>query len=226
MVNILILEDNKPLNKLYTTFLLQLRYQVFSAFSVKQAFDILEKNEMDLILTDILLPEISGLQLIQLLRGNKILTPIIAITALGEFTDLERGYHLGVDDYMVKPINLNELSLRISALLRRAQINESQLLTFAQATFDQRSYTVTYLDQETLLPKKEFDLIYKLVAYPNKIFTRRQLLDDIWGLDSESDERTIDVHINRIREHLRHLKSLQIKTVRGLGYQVSECTKK
>lgn len=185
----------------------------------------MENYEIDLILTDILMPEMSGLDFIKLLREAKLSTPIIAITALGEFTDLERGYELGVDDYMVKPINLNELLLRVKALLRRAKINESKILKIAGATFNQSSYNVEYQNKTILLPKKEFDLIYKLISYPNKIFTRRQLLDAIWGLDSDSDARTIDVHINRLREHLKEIKQLQIITVRGLGYQVTLCTK-
>ncbi|WP_417064085.1 response regulator transcription factor [Leuconostoc suionicum] len=225
LVKILVIEDNLALNQLYTTYLKGADYHTFPANNAQQALDILENYEIDLILTDILMPEMSGLDFIKLLREAKLSTPIIAITALGEFTDLERGYELGVDDYMVKPINLNELLLRVKALLRRAKINESKILKIAGATFNQSSYNVEYQNKTILLPKKEFDLIYKLISYPNKIFTRRQLLDAIWGLDSDSDARTIDVHINRLREHLKEIKQLQIITVRGLGYQVTLCTK-
>ena len=219
MFNILVVEDDAKLSGIYSTILKMNKYNPFIAYSGLAALDILDKEYIDLIITDIMMPEMDGYELTRTLREHGYNMPILMITARESFNDKQKGFLLGTDDYMVKPVNWDEMMLRISALLRRANIVNERKMTYGSTTLDLDSLTVVQGDQVIILPLKEFHLLYKLISYPNKIFTRQQLMDEIWGMDSESDERTVDVHVNHLREKFKNNSDFEIITVRGLGYK-------
>ena len=219
MFTILVVEDDAKLNKLYCTVLARNNYNTLSAENGAEALEILDKEYVDLIISDIMMPTMDGYELAKGLRDAKYNLPILIITAKDHFEDKQRGFLIGVDDYMVKPIDVNEMILRVGALLRRAKIVNDRKIELGTTVFNYDSLTVTRGDEETLLPQKEFNLIYKLLSYPNKIFTRQQLMDEFWGMDSDTDERTVDVHINRLRDRFKTCEDFQIVTVRGLGYK-------
>ena len=161
----------------------------------------------------------SGYELTKELRslGNSI--PILMVTAKDDYDSLQKGFSFGADDYMIKPVNVNELLLRIQALLRRARINSEKKIVIGSTIIDYESMTVKYNDDDIVLPLKEFNLLFKLLSFPGKIFTRQQLMDEIWGMDSETDDRTINTHINRLRERFSNNQDFEIVTIRGLGYK-------
>lgn len=220
MFRILVVEDDSKLNKLFCTVLTRYDYQVFPAVDGEEALEILDKHYIDLIITDIMMPNMDGYELAESLRNSGYTLPILIITAKEQFEDKKRGFLIGIDDYMVKPIDVNEMVLRVSALLRRARIVSERKIEFGDTVLNYNSLTVHYREDEELLPQKEFYLLYKLLSYPGKIFTRQQLMDEIWGMDSNTDERTVDVHINRLRERFKDCQDFQIITVRGLGYKI------
>lgn len=220
MFNILVVEDDPKITNLYQTILKINKYNPFIANNGNAALDVLDKEYIDLIITDIMMPEMDGFELTKILRENGYNMPILIITARESFEDKEKGYLFGTDDYMTKPINWDEMFLRIGALLRRANMVNERIITCGATIIDLDSRTVNHGEEVITLPLKEFNLLYKLISYPNKIFTRQQLMDEIWGMDSESDERTVDVHINRLRERFKDCDDFEIITVRGLGYKV------
>lgn len=220
MVAILVVEDDEKLNKLYSTVLMKEGYQVISAADGSEALDITEGNHIDLIITDIMMPDMNGYELVKMLRDADYEYPILIVTVKDSFDSLQEGFSMGIDDYMVKPINVNEMVLRVQAMLRRSKIVADRKIALNQIMLNKTSMTVTYKGRDLILPQKEFDLLYKLLSYPNKIFTRHQLMDEIWGLNATTDERTIDVHINRLRERFKDSNEFEIVTVRGLGYKV------
>ena len=220
MFNILVVEDDFKLRKLMCTVLNKNGYQSFPAKDGLEALDILEKQYIDLIVSDIMMPNMDGFELTESLRSANYNMPILMITAKESFQDKKKAFLVGADDYMVKPIDVNEMVLRVGALFRRAKITNEHKLTFGKLTLNYDTFTVCLNGEETLLPQKEFLLLYKLMSYPNKIFTRQTLMNEIWGLDSETDIRTVDVHINRLRERFKEYKEFEIITVRGLGYKV------
>lgn len=219
MNRILIVEDDENLSLLYQSALKNERFEVFRAMNGVDALNILDKQFIDLIISDIMMPDMDGYELAESLREAGYDLPILFITAKDSFEDKKRGFTIGVDDYMVKPIDVNEMILRVDALLRRAQIVHTKELVVGKIRLDQETYQIKTTDQTETLPQKEFLLLYKLLAYPNKIFTRQQLMDEIWGLDSDTDERTIDVHIKRLRTRLEKNSDFSIETIRGLGYK-------
>ena len=219
MNRILIVEDDENLSLLYQSALKNERFEVFRAMNGVDALNILDKQFIDLIISDIMMPDMDGYELAESLREAGYELPILFITAKDSFEDKKRGFTIGVDDYMVKPIDVNEMILRVDALLRRAQIVHTKELVVGKTRLDQETYQIKTTDQTETLPQKEFLLLYKLLAYPNKIFTRQQLMDEIWGLDSDTDERTIDVHIKRLRTRLEKNSDFSIETIRGLGYK-------
>ncbi len=219
MINILVVEDDSKLNKLFCTVLARNDYNTFSAADGEEALEILDKEYIDLVISDIMMPNMDGYELTKVLRDAEYNLPILMITAKENFKDKQKGFLVGTDDYMVKPIDVNEMVLRVGALLRRAKIVNVRKIEFGDTVLDYDSLTVIYGGTETLLPHKEFNLLYKLLSYPNKIFTRQQLMDEIWGIDSETDERTVDVHINRLRDRFKNCEDFQIITIRGLGYK-------
>ena len=220
MFNILVVEDDMKLRNLFCTVLLNNGYCAIPAESGLAALKILDTEYVDLIISDIMMPGMDGYELIETLRVSGYTLPILIITAKERFEDKQRGFLAGTDDYMVKPSDVNEMVLRIGALLKRARISTERKIICGKTVLNYDALTVTFNGEELLLPQKEFYLLYKLMSYPNKIFTRQQLMDEIWGVDSQSDERTVDVHINRLRERFKDCDDFQILTVRGLGYKV------
>ena len=219
MFNILVVEDNKDLRELLCDALTGEGYRAFSSSDGDEALKRLDETFVDLIIADIMMPNMDGLQLTKELRRAGIDTPILIVTARDDYETLQSGFTLGADDYMVKPVNVNELLLRVKALLRRAKINTDKKITVGSTVLDFETLTVTVNGEEMELPLKEFQLLFKLLSYPNKIFTRQQLMDEIWGMDSDTYDRTLNTHINRLRERFSDNKDFQIVTIRGLGYK-------
>ena len=220
MLKILIAEDDRELRQLFTHVLLKHGYTVTGVSDGQEALDALENDYYDLIISDIMMPRLDGYGLVQQLREAKNTTPVLMITAKDAFDDMRMGFQSGVDDYMVKPINVNEMVLRVQALLRRAQMIHDRRQTIGDTVMECDSLTVISAGESMVLPQKEFMLLYKMAAYPGKIFTRQQLMDEIWGYDSDSDTHTVDVHIGRLRERFRDNKDFKIVTIRGVGYKV------
>lgn len=219
MFNILVVEDNKDLRELLCDALTGEGYRAFSSSDGNEALKRLDETFVDLIIADIMMPNMDGLQLTKELRRAGIDTPILIVTARDDYETLQSGFTLGADDYMVKPVNVNELLLRVKALLRRAKINTDKKITVGSTVLDFETLTVTVNNTDMELPLKEFQLLFKLLSYPNKIFTRQQLMDEIWGMDSDTYDRTLNTHINRLRERFSDNKDFQIVTIRGLGYK-------
>lgn len=220
MHKILIVEDDCPLLELYSIALRKEGYAAYTAHNGQEAWDVLETEAIDLVITDIMMPVMDGYELVELLRRDNPALPVLMITAKDDFYSKSRGFTLGTDDYMTKPIDINEMVLRVKALLRRANISSERRLVLRSTTLDYDTLTVTSSEGEIMLPQKEFYLLFKLASYPNKIFTRLQLMDEIWGRGSTSDVQTIDVHINRLRRRFSDNPDFDIVTVRGLGYKV------
>lgn len=219
MFNILVVEDDKNLKKLMITYLKKNNYNVFEASNGIQALEILDKNFIDLMISDIMMPEMDGYELLKNLRESKYEIPILLITAKTSFEDKKEGFLLGADDYMVKPINMEEMILRVQVLLKRAKKANEKKIRIGDLVLDYNKLSVTRKDETYNLTYKEFLLLYKLLSTPDTIFTRQELMEEIWGLESESDYRTVDVHIKRIREKLKDVKEFNIVTVRGIGYK-------
>ena len=219
MFHILVVEDNADMRELFCTVLSDSGYQCFSASDGLKALEIMDREYVDLIVADIMMPGMDGYELTRAVRDAKIQLPILMVTAKDQFDDMQKGFRAGTDDYMIKPITVKELVLRVEALLRRAKIQSEKKITVGGTVLDYDALTVTIHGEETILPQKEFYLLYKLLSYPNKIFTRPQLMDEIWGMFSETDERTVNTHINRLRERFSNCADFEIVTVRGLGYK-------
>lgn len=219
MFNILVVEDNADMRELFCTVLSDNGYNSIPAVDGLDALDIMDREYIDLIVADIMMPNMDGYELTKALREAKYDLPILMVTAKDRFDDMQRGFRTGTDDYMIKPINVKELVLRVEALLRRAKISSEKKITVGATMLDYDALTVTLHGKETILPQKEFYLLYKLLSCPNKIFTRQQLMDEIWGMFSETDERTVNTHINRLREKFSDCEDFEIVTVRGLGYK-------
>lgn len=219
MFSILIVEDDVNLNKLISSVLVQNGYKTISAFDGESGIVKMNDNYIDLVISDIMMPKMDGYALAKEIRKVNASVPILFVTAKESFEAKQKGFDLGIDDYMVKPIDLNELLLRIKALLRRAKIIHEKQLTVGSTTLDYDSLKVTFGDTSIELPQKEFLILYKLLSFPDKIFTRGQLMQEFWPDDSESLERTVDVHITRIREKFSGSNDFEIVTIRGLGYK-------
>ncbi len=219
MFSILVAEDDEDMRELFCTVLSDSGYNAIPAVDGEDALSIMEREYIDLLVADIMMPKMDGYELIEAIRSAKYNLPILMVTAKDQFSDMQKGFRLGTDDYMVKPINVKELVLRVEALLRRAKISGEKKIVVGGTTLDYDALTVTLHGVETILPQKEFYLLYKLLSYPNKIFTRQQLMDEIWGMFSETDERTVNTHINRLREKFSDCGDFEIITVRGLGYK-------
>lgn len=220
MLKILIAEDDKELRQLFSHVLTKNGYSVKGVANGQEALDAMDNEYYDLIISDIMMPVMDGYELVRMLRDAGNTTPVLMITAKDSFDDMRAGFMSGTDDYMVKPINVNEMVLRVQALLRRAQMINERRLVIGDTTLEIDSLTVTTESESFILPQKEFMLLYKMASYPGKIFTRQQLMDEIWGYENESDTHTVDVHIGRLREHFRNSKDFKIVTMRGVGYKV------
>jgi len=224
MVSILVVEDDIKLNRFFCTVLTRNGFRTVPALDGEEALEVLDREVVDLMITDITMPGVDGYELVSSLREAGFEMPMLIITARDSYMDKELGFNAGADDYMVKPVDVNELLLRIKAILRRAQIASERRISCGDTVLSYDALTISFRGREILLPQKEFQLIYKLISHPNKIFTRQQLMDEIWGMDSESDERTVDVHINRLRDRMKDCVDLEIITVRGLGYKAVKKT--
>lgn len=220
MFNVLIVEDDAELRQLFANVLLKNNYSIMEAANGRQALDLLESKYIDLVISDIMMPVMDGYELVKSMREAGFQMPVLMITAKDAFDDMKMGFLSGTDDYMVKPVNVNEMVLRVGALLRRAQMINSHKQTVGGTEFDYDAMTVSWEDEKIILPKKEFMLIYKMASYPGKIFTKQQLMDDIWGYDADATAHTVEVHIGRLREHFRDNKDFKIVTMRGVGYKV------
>ena len=219
MFHILVVEDNANTRKLMEAVLTQHGYQPILARDGVEALEVLDRKHVDLIVLDIMMPRMDGYEFTRTLRESGCELPILMVTAREKPADKHKGFQNGTDDYMVKPVDEEEMILRIAALLRRSRIVNEHRLTVGDTTLDYDALAVTTPEGTRELPKKEFMLLFKLLSYPNRIFTRRQLMDEIWDMDSETDERTVDVHINRLRDRYRGSADFEILTVRGLGYK-------
>ena len=219
MLKILIAEDDRELRRLFAHVLIKNGYTVKEVSNGKEALDSMENDYFDLIISDIMMPVMDGYEFVSLLRETGNNTPMM-ITAKDAFEDMRLGFLSGSDDYMVKPVNVNEMVLRVQALLRRAQMINERKQTIGGTVLECDTFTVTSEDGSTVLPQKEFMLLYKMASYPSRIFTRQQLMDDVWGYDSDSDTHTVDVHIGRLRERFKDNKDFKIVTIRGVGYKV------
>lgn len=219
MFNILIVEDDKALNKSFCSFLNQNGYNTIGCFNADEAYIALYENVFDIIISDIMMPVTDGFQFAKNVRNINETIPILFVTARDDFASKEKGYKAGIDDYMVKPIDLDELLLKIGAILRRAGINNSKILTIGNFTMNLNEYTAYLNNEEITLTAREFSLLYKLLSYPKKAFTRSQLMDEFWEADTDSGTRTVDVYMTKLRAKLADCDSFEIVTVRGLGYK-------
>ena len=218
---ILVVDDDKNICELLRLYLEKEGYSVILAHDGEEALLKFETLHPDLILLDIMMPRMDGYEFTEIIRGNQMLRdiPILMVTARETPADKRKGFLIGTDDYMVKPVDEDEMILRIAALLRRSRIVNEHRLLVGGTLLDYDSFSVSSEGYISELPRKEFLLLYKLLSYPGKIFTRRQLMDEIWDMDSDTDERTVDVHINRLRDRFKGNPDFDIVTVRGLGYK-------
>lgn len=219
MVTILVVEDNES-TRLLTEARLKKYYNVVTAENGSIALDIFYERQIDLIVADIMMPVMDGYEMIRTLRENKEDVPVLFLTAKSTFEDKRIGYDLGIDDYITKPIDYEELLLRIKALLRRANISDKMKIIIGSFIMDEKDYSVYNNTTKIDLTKKEFELLFKLLSYPNKVMTKMQLLESIWGYESNSSEETIKTHINKIRNKLKDVIEFEIISVKGLGYKI------
>lgn len=219
MFNILVVEDDKNTRLLMEAVLKQYGYAPILACDGEEALSIMDHKHVDLVLLDVMMPRMDGYEFARILREGGSELPILMVTAKEAPSDKKRGFIAGTDDYMVKPVDEEEMILRIAALLRRSKIISEHKLNIGDTELDYDKLTVKRGESETVLPPKEFMLLYKLLSYPGKIFTRGTIMDEIWDLDSDSDQHTVDVHINRLRDKFGDNPDFEIVTVRGLGYK-------
>ena len=219
MFNILVVEDDKNLRKLITTYLQRNKYNTYEATNGEEALNVLDQSYIDLIVSDIMMPKMDGYELIKSLREAKYDVQILIITAKSEIEDKKEGFLLGADDYMVKPIDIEEMLLRIQVLLRRSKSASEKKIQIGDLLLNYNQLSVIKKDKVYNLAQKEFYLLYKLLSTPNTIFTRQELIEEVWGLESDSDYRTVDVHIKRIREKMKDVDEFEIVTIRGIGYK-------
>lgn len=219
MPSILVVDDNDNIRNLIAAYLTRAGYHLCLASDGHEALAVIDQQHIDLMIADVMMPGLDGFDLTQQLRDAGYSLPVLIVTALESIGDKRQGFAAGTDDYMVKPIDFDELLLRVAALLRRARIANEHKLTIGNVMIDCETMSVTSDLGTIVLPNKEFSLLFKLLSYPQRIFTRQELMDEIWGLDNETDERTVDVHIKRLREKFDSLDNFKIVTVRGLGYK-------
>lgn len=219
MFKILVVEDDRDLNRSVCTFLNQSGYEATGCLSADEAYDCMYDNVYDLIISDIMMPGTDGFEFVKTVRSLNSEIPVLFMTARSDFASKQRGYRVGIDDYMVKPIDLDELFLRIGALLRRAKIASSKRLEVGAFVMDADEHTAYLNDEEIPLTTREFSILYKLLSYPKKTFTRTQLMDEFWDADTASGPRTVDVYMTKLRSKMSDCEDFEIVTVHGLGYK-------
>lgn len=219
MINVLVIEDEENIRTIIKKVLTREGYKVLEAGSAEEGLEIIDKNPIDLIVLDVTLPNMDGYEFTKEIRSSHMEIPILMATARQLPMDKHKGFIVGTDDYMTKPLDMDEFILRIKALLRRSKIVSERKIQIGKVTLDYDSLTVTRENEKTTLPQKEFYLLYKLLSYPDKIFTRLELMDEIWGYETDSEDTTINVHINRLRKKFESYPEFEIKAIRGLGYK-------
>lgn len=219
MFKILVVEDDRELNRSVCSFLNRNGYEAIGCLGADAAYDAMYDDVFDLIISDIMMPDIDGFELADAIRKLNEDIPILFMTARDDFDAKQRGFQVGIDDYMVKPVDLNELYLRIGALLRRAKIASSKTITIGDFTMDMDEHTAYLKDEEIQLTAREFNLLYKLLSYPKKTFTRTQLMDEFWDVETTSSTRTVDVYMTKLRNKLSRCDDFELVTVHGLGYK-------
>lgn len=219
MIHILVVDDDKDLNRIVCTYLNNSGFEAKGCLSVQEAYDEMYGSLYDLIISDIMMPKTDGFEFAETVRKLNSNIPILFLSARDDLTAKQKGFRLGIDDYMVKPVELAELEMRVRALLRRAKISESKKLTIGNLTLDSDAMTGEINNEELPLSTREFNILFKLLSYPKKTFSRAQLMDEFWDIDSETSLRAVDVYITRLREKLSGCDGFEIKTVRGIGYK-------
>ena len=219
MPKILVVEDDIDLSNLIQTVLESKGHEVFTALNGKIALETLDITNIDLIISDIMMPQLDGFLLLSDIRQANMKMPVLLVTAKGSYDDKNKGFSSGADDYMVKPIDIKELVLRVNALLRRSKIANERQLRVADVTLDADTLRVIKGEDAYTLAPNEFYLLFKLLSYPNRVFTRFEIMSEVWGYDSESDEKTINVHISKLRSKFESWPEFEIVTIRGLGYK-------
>ncbi len=219
MFSILVVEDDETLNKMICAKLKQEQFSVHTAFDGEQALEVMDEKHIDLIVCDIMMSRMNGYELTDTIRNANYTLPILMVTAKDQIEDMEKGFASGTDDYLIKPFNMKELVLRAHALLKRSQIASERRLAVGHAVLDYDALTVVIAGEEYNLPPKEFYLLFKLLSNPNHIFTRLELMDEIWGMDTDADERTVDSHIKKLRRKFEGYPDFELITIRGLGYK-------
>lgn len=219
MVKILVAEDDRALNELVCSMLTGNGYTAVSCYDGKEALRRLEENDFDMIISDIMMPGTDGFALAEAVRGTDAKIPILFMTALDDKPSKQRGYRIGIDDYVVKPFDADILLLRVNALLRRANIERSRELTAGNLRMDQEEHTAYVDGKELPLTVREFDLLFKLLSFPKRTFTRAQLMEEFWDFDSSATSRTVDVYMSKLREKTAQCNGFEIMTVHGLGYK-------
>ena len=219
MINLLVLEDDQKLNHIVCARLRENGYNVTGCHSATEAYDAMLDNMIDLIISDIMMPGIDGFEFAKTVRDINKTIPIMFMTARDDMDAMKKGFRAGIDDYMVKPINMDELVLRVEALLRRAGITADKKLTVGNLILDSDAMTATVDDEEIAITVREFNILYKLLSYPKKTFSRAQLMDEFWGIDSDTSLRAVDVYITKLRDKFSVCDGFKIVTVHGLGYK-------
>lgn len=219
MIHILVVEDDIKLNQIVCTYLNDSGFQTKGCLNARDAYDEMYNNLYDLIISDIMMPEIDGFEFARTVRSVNKTIPILFMSAKDDLPSKKKGFSLGIDDYMVKPVELDELLMRVRALLRRANIETNRKLVVGNLELDADAMSATVDDDEVSLTVREFNIIYKLLSYPKKTFSRAQLMDEFWGVDSETSLRAVDVYVTKLRDKLSGCDGFKIVTVRGLGYK-------
>lgn len=219
MFKILVVEDDKDLNQTVCAYLNRNGYEAIGCLSANDAYNEMYGNLFDIIISDVMMPQIDGYEFVQTVREMNQDIPILFMTAREDFESKKKGFGVGIDDYMVKPIDLNELMLRIEALLRRAKIATNRKLTIGSTVLDVEEHSAYVEDEEVVLTVREFNILYKLLSYPKKTFTRSQLMDEFWDVESASGPRVVDVYMTKLRDKFKQCEDFEIVTVHGLGYK-------
>jgi len=219
MINILVVEDDRNLNQIICSFLSKQSYSVTGCLNPLEAYELLSGRIYDLIITDIMMPQINGYDFVEEIRRRNPQIPILFITALDDFPSKQKGFVVGADDYMVKPVDMNEMVLRVSALLRRAKVESENRLEIGELLLVRDEMTVYMNGRELAVSPREFNVLYKLLSHPKRIFTRSELMDEYWGMSNDTGLRTVDVYIAKLRKELADCESVEILTVQGFGYK-------
>jgi DNA-binding response OmpR family regulator len=219
MITILVVEDDKKLNRIVCAWLNDHGYRAIGCHTAIEAFDKMAEQMVDLIISDIMMPEIDGFKFASMVREQDTTIPILFMTARDDISSKQKGFRIGIDDYMVKPLDMDELVLRVGALLRRANIANEKKLVAGSLVMNADEMTVSMAGTDIPLTVKEFNVLFKLLSYPKRTFTRNQLMDEFWGMESDSTPRTVDVYITKIRDKLKDCRDVEIVTVHGMGYK-------